>query len=52
MGHTFKYNAGIRAAKTYIDSNELGKIYLIDANRTNLGPVRSDANALWDLGVP
>jgi len=49
VGHTFKYNAGIRAAKAYIDSNELGKIYLIDANRTNLGPVRQDANALWDL---
>jgi len=49
VGHTFKYNAGIRAAKAYIDSNELGKIYLIDANRTNLGPVRRDANALWDL---
>jgi len=51
VGHTFKYNAGIRAAKTYIDSNELGKIYLIDASRTNLGPVRYDANALWDLAA-
>jgi predicted dehydrogenase len=49
VGHTFKYNAGIIAAKTYIENNELGKIYLMDANRTNLGPVRSDANALWDL---
>ena len=51
VGHTFKYNAGIRAAKAYIDSNELGKIYLIDASRTNLGPVRYDANALWDLAA-
>lgn len=49
VGHTFKYNAGIRAAKEYIDRGELGKIYLIDANRTNLGPVRYDVNALWDL---
>ena len=49
VGHTFKYNTGIRAAKEYIDSGELGKIYLIDANRTNLGPVRYDTNALWDL---
>jgi predicted dehydrogenase len=49
VGHTFKYNAGIRAAKKYIDSDELGEIYLIDANRTNLGPVRYDTNALWDL---
>jgi predicted dehydrogenase len=49
VGHTFKYNAGIRAAKEYIDHGELGKIYLIDANRTNLGPIRHDVNALWDL---
>ena len=49
VGHTFKYNAGIRAAKEYIDRGELGKIYLIDANRTNLGPIRYDVNALWDL---
>jgi predicted dehydrogenase len=49
VGHTFKYNAGIRAAKEYIDKDELGKIHLIDANRTNLGPVRYDTNALWDL---
>jgi predicted dehydrogenase len=51
VGHTFKYNAGIRAAKEYIERGELGKIFLIDANRTNLGPVRYDANALWDLAA-
>jgi predicted dehydrogenase len=51
VGHTFKYNAGIRAAKEYIDRGELGELYLIDANRTNLGPVRYDANALWDLAA-
>ena len=49
IGHTFKYNAGIRAVKEYIDSDELGTLYLIDSNRTNLGPVRYDTNALWDL---
>jgi len=49
VGHTFEYNAGIRAAKEYIDSGELGDIYLMDATRTNLGPVRYDASALWDL---
>ena len=51
VGHTFKYNAGIRAAKEYIERGELGELYLIDANRTNLGPVRYDANALWDLAA-
>lgn len=51
VGHTFEYNAGIRAAKNYIASGELGEIYLIDASRTNLGPVRRDVNALWDLAA-
>jgi predicted dehydrogenase len=51
VGHTFKFNAGIIAAKKYIDSGELGKIYLMDATRTNLGPVRYDTNALWDLAA-
>ena len=51
VGHTFKYNAGIRAAKQYIESGDLGNVYLIDANRTNLGPVRYDTNALWDLAA-
>ena len=37
--------------KNYIESGELGDIYLIDANRTNLGPVRYDVNALWDLAA-
>ena len=49
VGHTFKYNASIIAAKEYIRKGELGEIYLMDANRTNLGPVRYDTNALWDL---
>ena len=49
VGHTFLYNASIIAAKEYIQKGDLGAIYLIDANRTNLGPVRYDTNALWDL---
>jgi len=49
VGHIFKYNASVRAAKEYIDSGELGRIYFMDAERTNLGPVRYDTNALWDL---
>lgn len=51
VGHTFKYNASIQAAKAYIDSGELGEILFIDASRTNLGPVRYDTNALWDLAA-
>lgn len=48
-GHTFVYNPGIRAVKDYIDSGELGRVHYISMVRTNLGPVRSDTNAAWDL---
>ncbi|MCF6174979.1 MAG: Gfo/Idh/MocA family oxidoreductase [Victivallaceae bacterium] len=51
VGHVFLYNAGIRYVKEQIDSGELGNILFIHGQRTNLGPVRNDANALWDLAA-
>jgi predicted dehydrogenase len=51
VGHVFLYNAGIRFVKTQIQNGELGEILYIHGQRTNLGPVRSDANALWDLAA-
>lgn len=51
VGHVFLYNAGIRFVKEQIQNGELGKILYIHGQRTNLGPVRSDANALWDLAA-
>lgn len=49
VGHVFVYNAGIQAVKKYIDNGSLGKVLYFHINRTNLGPVRTDVNALWDL---
>lgn len=49
VGHVFLYNNAIRYVKECIDSGELGNIMFIHGQRTNLGPVRRDANALWDL---
>lgn len=49
VGHVFEYNASIRALKDLIDSGELGEIQYMSFARTNLGPVRTDVNALWDL---
>ena len=50
VGHVFLFNNGIRAVKDLIDRGELGAIRYIFSSRTNLGPFRSDVNALWDLG--
>ncbi|MDD5699225.1 MAG: Gfo/Idh/MocA family oxidoreductase [Victivallaceae bacterium] len=51
VGHVFLYNAGIRYVKEQIDRGELGRILYIHGQRTNLGPVRPDASALWDLAA-
>jgi predicted dehydrogenase len=48
-GHTFIYNEGVKQVKTLVSGGALGEIYYLYATRTNLGPFRSDVNALWDL---
>lgn len=48
-GHTFLYNAAVRYAKSLLDKSELGQLYYIYSQRLNLGQVRSDVNAWWNL---
>jgi predicted dehydrogenase len=50
VGHTFMYNSGILKVKELMNS-DFGQVYYLHATRTNMGPVRSDVNALWDLGT-
>ncbi len=49
VGHVFLYNSGVLHLKTDLDRGELGRIYYMDAVRTNLGPVRTDVGAIHDL---
>lgn len=49
VGHVFLYNPGTVHLKRSIDSGELGRIYYMDAVRTNLGPVRRDVGVVYDL---
>lgn len=49
-GHVFLYNAGIRKLRQYIEDGTIGRVYYMAATRTNLGPLRRDVNALFDLG--
>jgi predicted dehydrogenase len=48
-GHTFLYNDAVRRVKRYLDDGELGDVYYIYSQRLNLGQVRSDVNAWWNL---
>ncbi len=49
VGHTFLYNAAVRYTKKLIDQGDLGELYYIYSQRLNLGQVRSDVNAWWNL---
>jgi predicted dehydrogenase len=49
VGHTFLYNPGVQKLKDYINQGQLGRVYYLYARRTNMGPIRRDVNALWDL---
>lgn len=48
-GHTFLYNNAVREVKKMINSGELGELRYIFCQRLNLGIVRSDVDALWNL---
>jgi predicted dehydrogenase len=49
VGHVFLFNSAVNAAKEYVDNGDLGRIRYISMVRTNLGPVRYDVSAAWDL---
>jgi predicted dehydrogenase len=50
VGHTFIYNSGIAAIESNL-RQENDRIYYLHARRTNLGPIRRDVNAVWDLAT-
>ena len=49
VGHTFLFNSAVRYLKGLIDTGELGEIRYIYSQRLNLGRIRSDVDALWNL---
>jgi predicted dehydrogenase len=49
VGHVFVYNPGVEKVKEYLHEGMLGRVFYISMVRTNLGPIRFDVNAAWDL---
>ncbi len=49
VGHVFLFNPGILRLRELIRTGHLGRLYYLFARRTNLGPIRSDVNAVLDL---
>jgi predicted dehydrogenase len=48
-GHTFEFNEAVRELKRLITNGTVGKPYYFYSQRLNLGIVRQDVNALWNL---
>lgn len=46
-GHTFLFNPGVQKVKECMSAVE--RLYYLHATRTNLGPIRHDVGAVWDL---
>ncbi|MEM7314817.1 MAG: Gfo/Idh/MocA family oxidoreductase, partial [Planctomycetota bacterium] len=49
VGHVFLHSAPVLKLREIIRSNELGRISYISSRRLNLGPIRHDVSALYDL---
>ncbi len=49
VGHTFLFNEAVRELKRRIDRGDLGNLHYLYSQRLNLGIVRSDVNASWNL---
>lgn len=49
VGHVFRFNDGVEEIRKQLTAKRLGKVYYIHIKHTNLGPVRTDVNVVWDL---
>jgi predicted dehydrogenase len=49
VGHVFLHSSPVLLLRELIESDELGNINYISSRRLNLGPVRKDVSALYDL---
>jgi len=48
-GHTFLYNMAVRYMRELVTSGQVGEVFYLYTQRLNLGQVRSDVNAWWNL---
>ena len=49
VGHVFLHSSPVLKLRELIQSGELGNVNYISSRRLNLGPVRKDVSALYDL---
>ncbi|NLN75546.1 MAG: Gfo/Idh/MocA family oxidoreductase [Armatimonadetes bacterium] len=49
VGHTFLYSPPVLKLKEIVGSGEIGDVYYAYSTRVNLGRIRKDVNAMWNL---
>lgn len=49
VGHTFIFNSAVRAIQQIVSSGEIGEVLYAYSSRVNLGRIRQDVNALWNV---
>jgi predicted dehydrogenase len=49
VGHVFRFNPAINFIQRLLAAGGLGELEYLYFTRTNLGPIRSDVNVVWDL---
>ena len=50
VGHLLVFHPAVEYLRQMIAAGELGSVYYLYSQRTNLGQVRPDENALWSFG--
>lgn len=51
VGHVFLYNQAVWRVRRYLEEGTLGRVQYLSMVRTNLGPIRTDVSATWDLAA-
>ncbi|MBY0275817.1 Gfo/Idh/MocA family oxidoreductase [Candidatus Binatia bacterium] len=51
VGHVFVFNAAVQRVREILDRGDLGHVHYVSMVRTNLGPIRTDVSAAWDLAA-
>lgn len=51
IDHIMIFHPIIRKIKNLVETNEIGEILYFDAMRMNLGQIKKDVSAMWDLAI-
>lgn len=51
VGHTFEFNDAVLYAQKVVQNDSLGKLYYLSFRRCGNGPIRTDADCIYDLAT-